>query len=170
MMMQVLGAGGMPLLTDGLRAADGDNPRGYFEFEAVKKLPTDSSWLAEAHGKAVKVIYALLTYLPGHHQYRVIFMRRDLAEIMASQEVMLRHRNAGPLRSDQVLGTLQQHLAEIDLWLAQQPNFSVLPLDYADVVARPGPAAALIDEFLGGGLDREAMANAPDAALHRQRS
>ena len=170
MMMQLLGAGGMALLTDGIRGADADNPRGYFEFEPVKLIPADTSWLAEAYGKAVKIIYALLTHLPAQHRYRVIFMWRNLDEIMASQEVMLRHRDAGAMRSDQVVRTLREQLSEIDAWLRQQANFDVLPLDYADVLASPRSAAARIDEFLGGGLDREAMARVPDPALHRQRA
>ena len=54
--MQMLHAGGVPVLTDSLRAADTDNPRGYLEFERVKQIKTDKSWLDDAAGKAVKIV------------------------------------------------------------------------------------------------------------------
>jgi hypothetical protein len=89
MMMQMLAAGGMPALADNLRQADEDNPRGYYEFERVKEVATDSSWLDEAEGKAVKMVYRLLYDLPADRSYRVIFMIRSLDEVIASQQVML---------------------------------------------------------------------------------
>ncbi len=42
-----------------IRAADRDNPRGYYEFERVKKTKQDPSWLADARGKAVKMVSSL---------------------------------------------------------------------------------------------------------------
>ena len=90
MMMQALKAGGVPVLSDGVRAADPDNPAGYWELDAVKSLPRgETAWVAEAGGKAVKVIHALLRHLPGSHPYRVVFMVRDIREVVASQRVML---------------------------------------------------------------------------------
>jgi len=97
MMMQMLGAGGLAVLTDGKRGADADNPRGYYEYEAVKSLGQDASWLASAGGKAVKIVSALLIHLPDGFDYRVIFMRRPIAEVLASQRAMLdRLGHAGP--------------------------------------------------------------------------
>ncbi|HYH50718.1 MAG TPA: sulfotransferase family protein, partial [Acidimicrobiia bacterium] len=89
MMMAMLAAGGLPLLVDNVREADEDNPRGYYEFEAVKHMKEDTSWLADAGGKVVKMVSALLTDLPGGHPYRVVFMERNMAEILASQRTML---------------------------------------------------------------------------------
>src|SRR3569833_79554 len=90
MMMQMLAAGGMPMLTDGVRGPDPDNPRGYFAFGPVKRTPQDARWLAGAPGKAVKVVHSLLPALPGGYEYRVLFMLRDMHEVLASQDTMLR--------------------------------------------------------------------------------
>src|SRR5947208_15012411 len=90
-MMQMLSAGGLPPLTDGLRQPDEDNPRGYFEFEPVKQIRRDTAWLQLAVGKAVKMVHLLLPELPldQNHRYRVIMMRRDLSDVLASQNKML---------------------------------------------------------------------------------
>jgi hypothetical protein len=93
MMMKMLEAGGIPVLTDYEREADEDNPKGYFEFERVKNLKDgDDAWLPQAKGKVVKVIAALLTDLPSSYEYEVIFMRRAMPEILASQRQMLIRR------------------------------------------------------------------------------
>ena len=96
MMMQMLEAGGMEVMTDGLRAADEDNLKGYFEYETVKALHTDRNWLPEARGKAVKIISELLKYLPETQTYRIIFLRRALEEVLASQDRMLVRRGVQP--------------------------------------------------------------------------
>jgi hypothetical protein len=94
MMMQMLEAGGLPILTDGERVADADNPRGYYEYAPAKRLMTDRTWLPAADGKAVKIVAQLLPYLPpAPHRFRVIFMKRDLGEVLASQQVMLANLN-----------------------------------------------------------------------------
>ena len=49
-MMQLLEAGGMPLMTDGERAADVDNPRGYYEWEAIKQIGKRPELLDDASG------------------------------------------------------------------------------------------------------------------------
>ena len=92
MMMQMLMAGGMGIVTDEIRKADEDNPRGYLEWERVKKLKEDQSWLNECPGKAVKVISMLLFDLPSKHHYKIIFMQREIEEVLASQRIMLERR------------------------------------------------------------------------------
>jgi hypothetical protein len=84
LMMMMLEAGGMPVLTDHIRTADADNPKGYYEFERVKAIERDQAWLKEADGKAVKMISALLKYLPQNYAYRIIFMRRGTTPIALS--------------------------------------------------------------------------------------
>ena len=98
MAMKMIAAGGLPVVTDGLRHADASNPNGYYEFEHVKNLDKagDLSWLAEARGKAVKIISFLITYLPEAYDYRVVFMQRDLSEVIASQNRMLDARGDTP--------------------------------------------------------------------------
>ena len=173
MAMKMLQAGGLPLVTDGEREADEDNPKGYFEFEPVMNLAKDpdKSWLADAHGKGVKIISTLLRELPDHHNYRVIFMRRDLREILASQAKMLARREETSEADDERM----MEVFENDLWRANYllkngPQFAVLPLHYTEVLAEPLEQARRVAEFLGGELDVEAMAAVADPALYRNRA
>lgn len=173
MMMKMLDAGGIPPLTDEIRAADADNPRGYYEFERVKKLDKgDTAWLAEAQGKAIKVISMLLKHLPPDYSYQVIFMQRHLEETLASQKRMLNHRDKPTdTVSDEEMKTLfQKHLQQIEAWLATQPNISVLYVNYNDLLADPTEHVPQINRFLGGQLDEEKMIEVIDPKLYRQRT
>jgi hypothetical protein len=172
MMMKMLEAGGLPPMTDNIRTADADNPKGYYEFERVKKLPDgDKEWVGEAHGKAVKVITALLEHLPPGHTYKVIFMRRSLDEILASQKKML-IRSGKPTDkvSDEELGIMyRKHLAKVESWLAGQPNIFVLDVDYNEMIRDPLPQIEKVRDFIGNGMDTEKMAAVVDPDLYRQR-
>ena len=172
MMMQMLAAGGMPVVSDGLRAADADNPRGYFELEAVKKLKSDSAWIAGAQGHAVKVISMLLYDLPADYEYRVIFMLRDMDEILASQKEMLKRRGtAGADSGDAAMRQhLEAHLKKVQAWLAERKNFRVLYCEHRELFRAPVEQARSVAEFLGIGLDEQAMVKAIDPSLHRNRA
>ncbi len=171
MMMMMVEAGGLPILTDKVRAADQENPKGYYEFEAVKKTRSDASWVAGSVGKAVKVVHLLLYDLPTAHQYRVILMRRALDEVLASQTAMLdRQGGKGANLSPQKLAAVYNgQMGNLVAWLGEQPNFSFLEVAYGDVVSQPRQEAERVNELLGGVLDVEAMAAAVDPALYRQR-
>ena len=172
MMMRVLEAAGLPIFSDGLRAADEDNPRGYFEFERVKKLETDQAWMPEARGKVVKVISQLLRHLPPDESYRVIFMRRAMPEILASQREMLKRRGqpADASTDARMAEVFERHLERTDEWLRGETNFKVQYVDYNAVVRNPAREIAYVNLFLGGGFDERQMVAAVDKALHRQRS
>jgi len=171
LMMQMLHAGGMPLLLDALRPADDDNPNGYWEYEPVKRLQQDNTWMHKAEGKAVKVISALLQYLPPQHTYKIIFMQRPMPEVLASQAVMLERRGEQGGKADaQTLGTLfAQHLDRTEHWLATQKHMTVLPVHYHETIANPAETAARVAHFLDLPLAVEAMARVVDPRLHRQR-
>jgi len=171
MMMRMIDAGGIPALTDNLRAADDDNPRGYFEFEPVKRTKEDPSWLALAEGKVVKMVYRLLYDLPADREYRVVFMQRNLAEVIASQNVMLdrQGKSAGPLSDEKLMGLFQVELSKADQWLRAQPNFRLLYVNYNAALQDPQPAVRAVNEFLGGDLDTQAMLRVVEPALYRQR-
>ncbi|HRQ36531.1 MAG TPA: sulfotransferase domain-containing protein [Chloroflexota bacterium] len=172
MLMKMLEAGGIPPLTDQIRAADDDNPKGYYEFERVKQLDKgDTAWVAEARGKAVKVISQLLRHLPADQEYRVIFMRRNMDEILASQKKMLVNRGEDPNRvSDEELTRLfEKHLAQVTQWLEQQPHIKTLYLHYSEVLADPRPAADQINGFLDGRMNTQAMVASVDPTLYRNR-
>ena len=173
MAMKMLDAGGIPLVTDEVRLPDEDNPQGYFELASVKGLgeQDDKSWLAEARGKAVKVIAHLLRELPDHHAYRVIFMNRHVQEVIHSQNKMLTRRGEEFSGDDQKVITLfEQHLRLIRPWLRKQQNISVLDLHYSKVVKDPLQGAAQIAGFLKTDLDQERMASVVDPSLYRNRT
>ncbi len=171
LMMQMLAAGGLPPLTDHLRAADESNPRGYFEFDPVKRLRTDRTWLDQACGKAVKIIHLLLPELPadGAYAYRVILMQRPVEEVLASQRSMLA-RQGKTAGDDATLAKIyRSQLQQTERWLASHSAFAVLPVGYHDVLKNAAAAANQINDFLGDELDVGAMIATVDPALHRER-
>ena len=172
MMMKMLEAGGLLPLVDNLRTADDDNPKGYYEFELVKKMPDgDISWVEDAQGKAVKVISALLEHLPPAYTYRVLFMQRNIDEILASQKQML-VRSGKPTDqvSDEQLSEMYgKHLAKVNAWLDKQTNFSVIYLDYNAMLADPTKYARQVNQFLDNSLNPQEMAGVVDPNLYRQR-
>jgi hypothetical protein len=172
MMMKMLEAGGLPPLTDNLRTADEDNPKGYYEFERVKQLPKgDVAWLPDAQGKVVKVIAALLPYLPAGYQYRVIFMQRAMPEVLASQKQMLIRRGEDPdkIPDDVIAKLFEKHLKQVNEWVSQQPNVERLDVNYNEMLKNPQPFIERINAFLENRLDAAKMATVVDPSLHRQR-
>jgi nucleotide-binding universal stress UspA family protein len=171
MMMQMLAAGGMPVLTDSARPPDADNPRGYFEFEPAKRTARDAAWLAGAAGKAVKLVHVLLPDLPRGYEYRVLFMQREMDEVLASQRAMLQRlgRRGADLSPERLAAAFSEQLRRVQEWLARQPHVSVLTLDYREVIEHPLGVSRRINEFLGGALDPAKMAAAVDPLLYRQR-
>lgn len=173
MLMRALEAGGLTVVTDAQRAADEDNPKGYYELERVKQLDKgDTAWIADAQGKVVKVISALLEHLPPGHHYRVLFMQRAMPEVLASQRKMLERRGESTDRvSDEELARLfAKHLQTVEAWLRSQPNFQVLVVDYNRMLADPLPWVRQINQFLDGRLDEQRMAAVVDPALYRNRA
>jgi hypothetical protein len=171
MMMRMLEAGGVPAVTDNIRAADDDNPLGYYEYERVKQLSKDGYWVDTARNKAVKVIYRLLYDLPPNHSYRVILMRRNLEEIIASQKAMLRRRNqeGGTLGDQQLAAAFRSELQKIDVWISRQENFKLLNVNYEEVLYDSKFTIIEIEKFLGYKLDKQRMIKVIDRSLHRQR-
>jgi hypothetical protein len=172
MMMKAIHSGGVQPMIDNIRKADEDNPKGYYEFEPVKKTKEDPSWLEDAAGKVVKMVYRLLYDLPAEHEYRVIFMRRDLKEVLASQNKMLRRngKNASGVTDGQMSTLFIAELKKCDIWLAAQSNFKVLYVNYRDMINEALVQAKRVDDFLGGGLNIEAMAETADSTLYRNRN
>lgn len=172
MMMQMLAAAGLDILTDGKREADGDNPRGYFELESATRLRQEKDWLKGAKGKAVKIVAQLLPFLPPDLPYRVVFMDRDLREVLRSQKVMLENLGRGRARlaDEQLEQAFRRQLRQVRIWLARQPNIKSLFISHREAVEDPLSVAERVSGFLGGGLDPRAMAAVVDASLYRQRA
>jgi hypothetical protein len=172
MMMRMLAEGGIPVVTDQVRRPDSDNPNGYFEFETVRQISEGNvSWLAESGGKAVKVISALLEYLPSNYSYKIIFLERELHEILASQRKMLMNRNEKEMGDEkEIEAQIQKHLSVMKPWLIRQPNIDVLYVNYNRLMTKPGPVCEQITEFLDLPLNQARMLAVPDKQLYRNRS
>lgn len=207
MMMKMLEAGGVPPLCDGERTADSDNPNGYYEFEPVKNTKNDPSWLKQAPGKAVKMVYSLLYDLPyapvsdralalgdtdlnsstsvaskaqpaastvplnDAVTYNVIFMRRDLTEILASQQQMLTNMNIQTTIDDDRMAKLfTGEIVRFQKWIAQADHINCIEVLYNDVASGSIEPFHLINSHLGGGLNVDAMSAVVDPSLYRNRA
>lgn len=173
MMMKMLEAGGLKTLTDNIRTADDDNLLGYYEFERVKQLKEgDTAWVDSEQGNVVKVISALLEHLPNHLRYKIIFMEREMSEILASQRKMLERRGkpSDPSQDGKFTELYSKHLEKIKTWLSSQPNMDVLYIRYNDLVSQPNENVKRINEFLKIQLDVESMSKVPQGTYYRQRS
>jgi hypothetical protein len=169
LMMQMLDSGGVEVVTDHIRTADTDNPKGYYEFEQVKSIKRDTSWLPATRGRAFKMVSQLLYHLPPDEAYRIVFMERDMEEVVRSQEKMLTRLGRTPAPRGEIMGAYAVHLERLHEWLGQRTNMAVLRVGYNDLVGRPREQAERVREFLGGRADVEAMVKAVDPSLYRNR-
>jgi len=172
MMMKMLAEGGLATVVDALRQADEDNPNGYFEIEASKSLKDgEKKWLYAAQGKVVKVISYLLEFLPDDFSYDVIFMEREIGEVLASQRKMLQRRNETSTLTDAEMETqFREHLRAVKYWAARKPNMRILFVKYSQMVEAPETLCKSIVDFLEIPLDLKAMQSVPNQSLYRNRS
>ena len=172
MMMKILAEGGLSIVTDELRSADADNPNGYFELETVKQMSAGNvAWVSHAGGKVVKVISALLEYLPSNYSYQVIFMEREIKEILASQHKMLERRNETSRVDDAAIETqFRNHLSVVKPWLARQPHMEVLYISYNALMVDSEPSCRRVIEFIHSPLNLERMLTVPSRELYRNRA
>ncbi len=174
-MMQMLEAGGLKVQTDGERAADLDNPKGYYEWEAIKQIPKNPKLLDEEglEGRAIKCISMLLPHMPPKHRYKVLFMTRPIEEVVVSQQAMVNRlaTKGAELDTEQLQRGLTAHRHEMCNWLRSAPHMEWIEIDYPTLVKDPQPVVARIVEFLGP--DRlttpEKMASVVDASLYRRK-
>ena len=170
-MMGMLEAGGMDVAVDNIREADEDNPKGYYELEKVKDIKSDYSWLDNVQGKVVKMVSMLLYELPSTRDYNIIFMQRDIGEILASQRTMLQRKgNRSDINEEEMGKLFNRHLEEIENWLAGQKNMRVFYINYKNVIEDPRNIAQVINHFLNETLNIEKMVETVDKSLYRQRS
>jgi len=171
MMMQMLSAGGMDILSDGLRTPDDDNPRGYFELQEATRLHQQSDWIRDARGKVVKIVAQLLKHLPGNFRYRIIFMQRDINEVLLSQRVMLdrQYKDSAAITDARLRKTFSRQLQQIHNWLDRQDSIDTLFVNYNKVLEDPGKTAEVIADFLDRRLSVTDMSCVVDPTLYRQR-
>jgi hypothetical protein len=163
----------MKLMTDGLREADEDNPRGYLEFEPVKSLLKDSRWLRDGCGKAIKIVAPLLGALPPGLPCKVILSERDLDEVLDSQERMIARRKeavrATPERRQMLKDEYARTMARVQVMLSKRSATEVLLIKHRDAINDAEATALEVNAFLGGTLNVAKMATAVDPSLHRNR-
>lgn len=171
MMMQMLAAGGMPVVVDNIRKPNQDNPLGYYEFEKVKEILEDNSWLEDCRGKFVKMASVLLYHLPADNKYKVIFMIREMDEILTSQKIMLERleRGRNDISDDEIAKKSKEHLQDVKSWLATQENIEIVYVKYADIIKNPYENAKTLSYFLMKRLNIDEMARSVDKRLYRQR-
>lgn len=172
MMMQMLEAGGMQIFTDKERTADESNLKGYYEHEAVKSLAKNKKWLPQANGKVVKVIAQLLQHLPMNYRYKIIFMERDILEVIQSQQKML-VRNGKNVKTDvlplHLVQSYKKTIKQIKVWAEKQPNVAIHFAAYSSIVEQPFMETLYINDFINEPLNVELMAQQVDQQLYRER-
>jgi hypothetical protein len=174
MMMKMLEAGGLEIMTDSERTADIDNPKGYFEYERIKDLEkeTDKSYVREGRGKALKVISFLIKDLPDDNDYRVIFMRRDLEEVLASQNKMIQRLGTDDTSAQEeaMKEAYRNDIVRTRLLCKNRPNYELIEVHYSATVGNPTDTASKVNAFLGGTLNEDDMRAAVDGSLYRNRA
>jgi Sulfotransferase domain len=172
MMMQMLEAGGISIVSDHIRKPDEDNPRGYYEFEKVKEIKKNSGWLNDCLGKAFKIVSALLYDLPKDRKYKVIFMERNLEEMIASQNVMLDRQGIkhDGISDQDMAKKFEKHLRKIAKWLANQRNIDTIYINYNEAIQNPHENAKRVNNFLGNRLNVNNMINVVEKSLYRQKT
>jgi hypothetical protein len=149
MMMNMLTAADLEIVSDRVRTADEDNPKGYFEDERVKDLEKneDRSWLRDCRGKVIKIISFLLKDLPDGNRYPV--------DEESNQKMIDLYKN---------------HLQRSDFFLRSRPYIEHVDVEYRAAVADPRAQAERVARFLELDLDVDRMVQAVDPALYRNRS
>jgi hypothetical protein len=172
MMMQMVEAAGFPILADDKRAPDDANQKGYYELEAVKASKRDTSWVAAAPGHAVKVIHALLPHLPTGHRYRVVLMKRDLREVVASQTAMLEAtgQSADDLPEARLVEIFSTQLTQTRRTLDETPCFEWIEVEYADLLRGDEAEILRVANFLGRPARSAGMGRVIDQGLYRART
>ncbi|HSZ24122.1 MAG TPA: alkaline phosphatase family protein [Cytophagaceae bacterium] len=175
MMMQLLHAGGMEVLTDNLVMPDESNPKGYFEYAPVKNSRKDNSWMEQATGKAVKVIAQLLPALKMKHSLKIIFMERDIKEIVISQNKMIASKNGSSTTKTvdfdiRLMNTFEQQLKEVKEWAENRNNVEIIYVDYKSLIENTEEEIRTLNNFLGWQLQEENMQHIVLPELYRVRS
>ena len=164
-MMQMLDKGGVSVLQDGKREADVNNPKGYYEYEPVMRLHRDNKWMGDAQNKVVKVVAPLLKHIDPKYRYKIIFMKRDLHEVVKSQQKMI-GRNTDTLPIN-LLNSYQEQLNQIEIWKEREPGVELIYIDYKDVLNNIDEVTEKVNSFVGTDLDKNAMASCVDKSLYR---
>ena len=167
LMMQMLHNGGLEVLTDDDRKPDQSNPKGYFEYNPVMSIHKDNEWLNLAQNKSVKVVAPLLKFLDPKYRYKVIFMNRDIYEVVKSQQKMIgKDPETLPTK---IIDSFKKHLNQVEVWKDREPGVELIYLDYKDLLNNTEDAISKVKFFIGLEMDRKAMASCVDKTLYRNK-
>jgi predicted AlkP superfamily phosphohydrolase/phosphomutase/tetratricopeptide (TPR) repeat protein len=168
LMMQMLEKGGVEILKDDKREADISNPKGYFEYEPVMSLYKDNSWLGRGQNKAVKIVAPLLKFLDPKYRYKILFMNRDLNEIIQSQQKMLgKSEDVFPVK---IYNEFQKLLVNVNSWNKKEPGVEILFVDHKEIFSNPMAIIDEVEKFIGVNLRKEEMSKVIDVSLYRTKS
>jgi len=167
LMMQMLHKGGLEALTDHDRKADDSNPKGYFEYNPVMSIHKDNSWLELAQNKSVKVVAPLLKFLSPKYRYKVIFMNRDIGEVIKSQQKMIgKNQDVLPVK---LFEAYNKQLNQVETWKQKEPGVELIYVDYTEVLNETDKVIQKINAFVGLDLNTEVMASCVDRTLYRNK-
>lgn len=168
LMMQMLDKGGVEALVDGKREADDSNPKGYYEYEPVMSLHRDNSWMKKTKNKSLKVVAPLLKHIDPQFRYKIIFMKRDLNEVVKSQQKMIgKSTDTLPIT---LLNSYQEQLNHIEVWKEKEPGVELIYIDYKEIIENPDKMSEKVENFIGKKLNKEKMAACVDKSLYRNRA
>lgn len=168
LMMQMLDKGGIDALVDGKREADDSNPKGYYEYEPVMALHRDNSWMEKAQNKSIKIVAPLLKHINPEFRYKVIFMKRNLSEVVKSQQKMI--GKSTDILPVSLFNSYQEQLNHIEVWKEREPGVELIYVDYKEVLNNHEEISKKIEAFIGQELDKDGMAQCIDKSLYRNRA
>ena len=170
LMMQILKAGGLELLADNIREADDNNPKGYYELEKVKSLMKDNSWLADAEGKVIKVIAQLIPFLHEDFEYRIIFMERNINEVVNSQNRMIDKLggNRSTVNDEILKKTFLSQLEKVKAAIKVK-GYKTVFINYNSLIESSGQELNLLNTELGLDIDIKNASQQIDKSLYRSR-
>ncbi|MFM6935543.1 MAG: sulfotransferase domain-containing protein [Flavobacteriales bacterium] len=166
LMMQLCQAANDDIYCDAIRQEDINNPKGYFELEAVKGIVKDQSFLQNAEGKTIKIVAPLVTFIDLSFNYRVIFMLRDLDEVLSSQEKML-----GKDQQDQrekLKSVYQLHIEKSRKFLSAN-HIPFLEMEHRQLFLEPEQSLKQLIDFCEWDVTVEQLKKVIDGSLYRNR-
>jgi len=169
MMMQILRAGGLPTSFDDLRKADESNPKGYYELEGgkiINKIMDGTFPIDEYKGKFIKITAFGLMYLPQGH-YKVIYMERNLEEVLDSMEKMAKINDEDREETKESFKKLNEKVKKS---IQSREDVDVLFVNYNEILVSPEENIKRVCDFIVlPDTTVKEMIDAVDKRLYRQR-
>ncbi len=169
MMMQILQAGRLPTAFDNMRKADENNLQGYFELEGgkiINKLMDKTFPMEKYRGRFIKITAFGLTFLPKR-SYKILYMERNLEEVMNSMEKMAKITDENRGETKESFKKLNEKVKKD---IQSREDVDVLFVNYNGILTSPEENIQKICDFLilpNSCLTE--MIGAIDKRLYRQR-